>query len=75
MHLDSDDDGLSDEDEKIYATDPYNPDSDGDYFSDKEEVEYGWNPLNSDMGPEQHPRNEFDPSLSLEQVDKLQNIM
>lgn len=75
VHLDSDDDGLSDEDEKIYATDPYNPDSDGDYFSDKEEVEYGWNPLNSEMWPEQYPRNEFDPNLSLEQVDKLQNIM
>lgn len=51
VSLDSDNDGLSDEDEKIYATDPNNPDTDGDFFSDSEEIDYGWDPLSSQMGP------------------------
>ncbi len=44
---DSDNDGLSDDDENdLYGTDPNNPDSDGDSVSDGEEVEAGTDPNN-----------------------------
>jgi len=47
--LDSDQDGLSDEEEKRLGTDPYNLDTDGDGLSDKEEVKiYQTNPLGFD---------------------------
>jgi len=44
---DSDDDGISDEDEfAVYGTDPYAPDSDWDGLYDDEEIEvYGTNPV------------------------------
>lgn len=42
--LDSDKDGLQDEDEHVYYTDPNNPDTDGDGFSDGVEVEMGFSP-------------------------------
>lgn len=45
IFLDSDQDGLSDAEEKAYGTDPFNPDSDGDSYSDGVEVEGGYNPL------------------------------
>lgn len=41
---DSDNDGLTDEDEKIYGTDPKNPDTDSDGYSDGDEVKNGYNP-------------------------------
>jgi hypothetical protein len=43
--LDSDSDGLDDEEEKIYGTDPKNPDTDGDGYQDGQEVKSGYNPL------------------------------
>ncbi len=43
--IDTDNDGLSDEDEIIYGTDINNPDTDGDGYLDGEEVESGYNPL------------------------------
>lgn len=42
---DLDNDGLSDEEEAFYGTDPQNPDSDGDGYKDGEEVKNGYNPL------------------------------
>ena len=42
---DSDQDGLNDEMETIYGTDPNNPDTDGDGFSDGNEVSRGYDPL------------------------------
>lgn len=47
--LDSDDDGLTDLQEKRYHTDPNNPDTDGDGYSDGVEVEKGFDP-NSPLG-------------------------
>lgn len=43
--LDSDGDGLSDEEEIFYGTDKNNPDTDGDGYSDGAEVEGSYNPL------------------------------
>ncbi|MGO5092402.1 Mbeg1-like protein [Clostridium sp. LCP25S3_F10] len=49
VFIDSDKDGLSDEDEKLYKTDPNNPDTDGDKLSDGQEVLlYHTNPLLKD---------------------------
>jgi len=45
--LDSDEDGISDEDELVLGTDPENPDSDGDGDTDGEEAESGTNPLDA----------------------------
>lgn len=42
---DSDQDGLSDSEEKVYGTDPFNSDTDGDGYSDGTEVKSGYNPL------------------------------
>ena len=47
---DSDGDGLSDSEEKIYGTDPYNPDTDGDGFTDGAEVRGGYDPLKKAPG-------------------------
>ena len=45
--VDSDNDGLSDNLELLFKTDPHNPDSDGDGFKDGAEVDWGYNPLSS----------------------------
>lgn len=42
---DSDGDGLTDEQEKLWGTDPHNPDTDGDGYPDGIEVANGYNPL------------------------------
>lgn len=41
---DTDNDGLSNDEEKKYRTDPKNPDTDGDSYLDGQEVEAGYNP-------------------------------
>ncbi len=45
VFLDSDQDGLSDEEEIAYGTDPNNRDTDGDGYSDGAEVKSGYDPL------------------------------
>jgi hypothetical protein len=45
IFIDSDQDGLSDAEEKVYGTNAQNPDSDGDGYSDGVEVKSGFNPL------------------------------
>jgi len=47
---DSDNDGLSDTEEKIYGTDPHNPDTDGDGYTDGAEVLGGYDPLKKAPG-------------------------
>lgn len=47
---DSDQDGLTNEEEKTYGTDPYNSDTDGDGYSDGVEVSSGYNPLKKAPG-------------------------
>ncbi len=41
---DSDNDGLTDQIEEVYGTDPYKADTDGDGYNDKEEIENGYDP-------------------------------
>lgn len=51
---DSDGDGLSDWQEVVYGTNPYNPDTDGDGLSDGWEVEHETDPLDDgDANPEE----------------------
>ena len=48
---DTDEDGLTDEEEIALGTDPHNPDSDGDGFFDGDEVEEGTDPKDKDDFP------------------------
>jgi glycerophosphoryl diester phosphodiesterase len=45
LFLDSDQDGLTDQEEKMIGTDPFKADTDGDGYSDGKEVESGYDPL------------------------------
>jgi len=45
---DADDDGLTDDQESVYGTDPRNPDTDGDGMPDGWEVANGFDPLHAD---------------------------
>jgi hypothetical protein len=45
IFLDSDQDGLSNEEEKIYGADPTKADTDGDGYMDGAEVKSGYNPM------------------------------
>ncbi|MEM1180815.1 MAG: carboxypeptidase regulatory-like domain-containing protein, partial [Acidobacteriota bacterium] len=46
--LDSDYDGLGDEEEVSLGTDPFNPDTDGDGLGDGDEIDLGADPLDAD---------------------------
>lgn len=47
---DSDSDGLTNEEERLYGTDPFNKDSDGDGYSDGVEIKGGYDPLKKAPG-------------------------
>ena len=74
VRVDSDGDWLSNEEEKVYLTDPNKIDSDDDFYTDKEEIDYWWNPLNHDLWPGQQYRDKLDIVLSQEKIDSLQKI-
>ena len=59
--LDSDHDGLSDEEERWYGTNESLMDTDGDNYTDSEEIRNSWNPLSKDPGPWQTERLEIIP--------------
>lgn len=64
--IDSDNDGISDDEEAIYGTRTDLADTDGDFYSDKQEVEYGWDPLNPELWPGQTLRVASDLEVSQE---------
>lgn len=49
LKVDTDKDGLFDDQEALYGTDINNPDTDGDGYTDGEEVKNGYNPLGEGM--------------------------
>jgi hypothetical protein len=55
IFLDSDQDGLTDQEEKMIGTDPKNPDTDNDGYSDGKEVQSGYNPLKAAPGDQIFP--------------------
>jgi hypothetical protein len=57
IFIDSDQDGLSDQEEKIYGTNSHNPDTDGDGYSDGVEVRAGYDPLKPAPGDKIIPEN------------------
>ena len=62
--VDTDKDGLSDEDERLYKTDPNKVDTDGDRYTDFEEVQFSWNPIDAELGPGQEERPEVEITMS-----------
>ena len=72
--IDSDNDGLSDEEEKIYGTDPNLVDTDSDNYSDREEVDFWWNPLNPEMWPSQEYRDKLDAITIQTNISNLEKI-
>lgn len=53
--IDSDGDGLSDEEERRTGTDPFNPDTDGDGYPDGLEIILGSDPLDPHSVPDIRP--------------------
>jgi len=70
LFLDSDQDGLTDQEEKMIGTDPLKADSDGDGYSDGKEVESGYNPLKPAPGDKITPDAPSLPSAS-SQTDSM----
>ncbi|MBI2899176.1 MAG: hypothetical protein HYY17_03265 [Planctomycetes bacterium] len=48
--IDTDGDGLTDLDEKVFGTDPENADTDGDGYGDRGEIVAGWDPTKRNDG-------------------------
>lgn len=87
VFLDSDQDGLSDMEEKALGTDPFNPDTDGDSYSDGAEVKAGYNPLVPAPGDRVVPENtlssvsagiastQTENNVTQEVTDKINNLV
>jgi len=69
LFLDSDQDGLTDQEEHMIATDPEKADTDGDGYSDGKEVESGYNPLKPAPGDKIVPASQPSTPLSTDQTD------
>lgn len=69
LFLDSDQDGLTNQEEKMIGTDPYNPDTDGDGYSDGEEVQSGYDPLKPAPGDKIVPASQSPASASSPATD------
>lgn len=72
--LDTDWDGLSDEEEKLYYTDIKKIDTDWDNYTDKEEVDYWWNPIDSNLWPSQNFREFLNIEISNKNIAELEKI-
>ena len=81
---DTDEDGLTDPEEKLYGTDPNDPDSDDDGVNDGDEVAAGTDPTTSDtpllttFGPATYTEGDspviVDPSLTVTATDDTDDI-
>jgi len=69
LFLDSDQDGLTDQEEHMIGTDPEKADTDGDGYSDGKEVESGYNPLKPAPGDKIVPASQPSTPLSTDQTD------
>ena len=78
IFLDSDQDGLSDEEEKTYGTDPHNADTDGDGYSDGAEVKSGYNPKKPSPGdrliPEENLSSKNESSIDPEKKNLTKEV-
>jgi hypothetical protein len=66
--IDSDGDGLTDEEERRLGTNPFNPDTDGDGYPDGLEVALGSNPLDPSSVPDIRP-----PAIFIGPVLEIEN--
>ena len=63
VQLDTDDDGLTDDEEEELGTDPNNPDTDGDGIPDGDEVDNGTDPLDPNSPGKKSPTPATAPTL------------
>ena len=68
IFLDSDQDGLTNEEEKMYGTDPQKSDTDGDGYSDGAEVRAGYDPLKPAPGDKIIPDTVTSKATSADEV-------
>ena len=75
IFLDSDQDGLSDAEEKAYGTDPFKADTDGDGYSDGVEVQGGYDPLKPAPGDKIIPSEKTaEQQKALDQINSDKNL-
>lgn len=75
IFLDSDQDGLSDAEEKTYGTNPQKADSDGDSYSDGAEIRSGYDPLKPSPGDKLIPNTNTSSATKENATTNLTNTM